>query len=112
MKSTAQIKEIAQRESGIAGEASPSAITVVSASRGEALRVALPGVQAAASTEVATDVVEMHGHFTAELAPQGREAPTGSVMTLVIDADTGEVMGEHIGNATVAMSSLGTPAAL
>jgi hypothetical protein len=84
VKSLEQIAEVAQHQSNVAGEPSPSDLTVVSALRGAALRVALPGMQPAPSTEVATFVAEIHGRFTAGLVPQGAEVPTGSVMTLVI----------------------------
>jgi hypothetical protein len=112
LESMNQIAELAKRQSGALGESDPTDMTVVAAQSGQALSVALPGAHAAPTTEVATDVVEMHGHFTDEHPPLGREAPSGSVMTVVIDAHTGEILGQHIGNESVAMTAIGTPAAL
>jgi hypothetical protein len=111
-ESSQQIAEVVQRQSSMAGEPTPSDAIEVDAPRNEALSVALPGVHAAPSTEVATVVVEMHGHFTSSLVPRHAEPATGSVMTLVIDAHTGQVIGRHIGNESVPMSSLGTATAV
>lgn len=110
--STTEIAAIATKQSEIEGESQPSNMTVVAAPRAQALALALPGTGVTPTTEVETDVVQMHGHFTASLVPQGREAPTGAVMTLVINAHTGEVIGEHLGNEPLTMGTLGSPQTL
>jgi hypothetical protein len=82
---------------------------MVRAPRRRAIPVAMPGWQApvtadaevSAWAEAETDVVEIHGSFHASgPIPVGKIASTGTVLTLVIDA--------HTGNEEVGLATLGT----
>ena len=111
-----QLEELALRWSRREGDPSPSAIAIARAPRAKALELALPGTRLppAASTAQASwlareaVVVELSGHFRADArVPAGEPAPAGTVLSLVIDARTGEVTGRHIGVRAPRLGSLG-----
>lgn len=60
----------------------------------EATTLPAPASATAAAIEASeVDVITMHGHFTLTNArvPPGEPAPEGSVLTVVVDAHTGEL---------------------
>jgi hypothetical protein len=54
--------------------------------------------------------VTLKGHFTGSVGvPLGATAPTGMVLTIMIDAKSGYVVGEAITGVTPDLRKLGTP---
>jgi hypothetical protein len=103
----AQLDAIARRGAAVAGDASPVSIQAVDTSLRSAMEIdphnSLPQAPDAgeAALEASTvAVVAMHGSFTLEDArvPPGRGAPSGTVLTLIVDAHTGQVEGRAISN--------------
>jgi hypothetical protein len=115
-----KIAEVARSEAVAAGEESPSMSAVDSTFKsaeeaGEDVSVsdATPGMAALAKSEVV--VVTLHGQFTLESAPvpKGRSAPSGSVLTLVIDAHTGWIDSRELTDSDdPGISALGNVRAL
>lgn len=101
----AQINAIVHREAAIAHEPSPSNIHAVDTSLKSAVEIephnvvpAAPDPGMAAVEASTVVVVSMHGNFTLTNArvPAGQEAPTGSVLTLILDAHTGQLEGRAV----------------
>jgi hypothetical protein len=114
--SVAQIKRLAVQWSRREGDPRPSGIAIARASRGKALELALPGTGLPPAASTATTgwlaqqalVVDVRGHFrTRARVPAGKQAPSGTVLSLVLDARTGEVSGRHIGVHPPRLRSLG-----
>jgi hypothetical protein len=60
-----------------------------------------------------TDLVLMHGHFTANLpVPMGHTLPSGTVYALILDAHTGFPEARYIGNSSPDPAALGAAATL
>jgi hypothetical protein len=101
----------ANRVAAINGDAHPSSAAWVKTTR-----------QTAVSAE-STDTVDsnqpvyyvvLHGHFAATkgyLGP-GAAVPTGTILTLTVDASTGEVLDNGLSNRTPDFSHTGPPSAL
>lgn len=115
--SLGQIEKLALQWSRREGDSRPASIAIARAPRGKALRLALPGTgpSPAATTAQAgwlaqeAVVVDIRGHFHANArVPAGEPAPSGTVLSLVVDARTGEVSGRHLGYRNVRLASLGT----
>ncbi len=111
-----QIKKLALRWSQREGDSRPSGIAIVRAPRGKALELALPGtgLPPAASTAdsgwLAQEavVVNVSGRFRSRArVPAGKSAPSGTVLSLVLDARTGELSARHIGVRPPRLRSLG-----
>ncbi len=101
----AQVGEIADREAAGAEDASPSDVRAVDASLKSALAIdphnvvpSAPDPGVAALEASAVVVVSMHGSFTLTngRVPPGEPAPTGSVLTLILDAHTGQMEGRAL----------------
>lgn len=101
----AQVREVADREAADAEDASPSDVRAVDVSLKSALAIDPhnvvpsppdPGVAALEASTVV--VVSMHGSFTLNngRVPPGKPAPTGSVLTLILDAHTGQMEGRAL----------------
>ena len=113
-----QIDGIAHREAAIAHEQSPSAIRAVDAPLKSAVEIdphnvmpAAPDPGMAALEASTVVVVSMHGSFTLNNArvPGGRDAPTGSVLMLILDAHTGQLEARGISDEEAPrMATLGT----
>jgi hypothetical protein len=72
-----------------------------------------PGMAALEASEVV--VVTMHGDFVLDNArvPHGQPAPTGKVLTLILDAHTGQVEGRAVSDDIApGVASLGPARAL
>jgi len=102
-----KIKEIAAAWAHDLGEAAPRALEYAESNRATA-------VMAMSRGDVVADVndvflVEMEGHFVAQGAPRppGMRAPSGSVLTLVIDAFTGQTLDIGISDRKTDMRALG-----
>ncbi len=105
MLSTAALKSRVLQIAAADGEAAPTDIQAVALQRGSAIDAANPetslpnttGTQPWASTlrtwyGQQAYLVTLHGKFTADVpAPPGSVGPTGTVLTLVLDAQTGAV---------------------
>lgn len=108
----------ARASAGEAGEPSPSGMETTTATIGQAMTLADPSSRNPSQlidprsgkpwSESAVYVVTMHGNFTlgAASTPPGRAAPTGTVLTLMIDRASGEVAGRHLGDASVDLHQL------
>lgn len=101
-----RIVSIAMSGAAAAGDSSPAAIEHSEGTRAQANMVASgEGVEGNADSIL---IVE-HGHFTLAHAPMppGAPAPTGSVLTLVVDAVSGQVTDSGIQDNVPDLASLG-----
>jgi hypothetical protein len=103
----AEVSSIARHIAALANEQMPTDIRAVDTTLKSAIEInpqnVLPaapdtGMEALENSTVV--VVSMHGEFTLNDAriPQGKPAPTGTVLTLILDAHTGQLEGREIGN--------------
>ena len=99
------VLEIARAESRRAGEPAPSAVSAGKGTLEDAMRsidptTSLPEADASVRTMLRAEVVlvVMHGNFTLADAHvrKGAPPPTGTVLDLVIDAHTGDVIGRAL----------------
>jgi len=112
----AQILTTARSDSVRAGVPSPSAVAVAQGSLREVMRTVNPDVTLPSSPgggqeawlNSTVDLVSMHGGFTLHDAhvPHGYPAPTGSVLDLVIDTHSGELVGRILGTSTPDLQQL------
>lgn len=108
----AQIKSLAMSDAARTGDSTPTDISYSArTTRNRALAASgsgasMGGVYGSAGGYF---VVVAHGDFTAYDAeiPNGAKIPTGQVMTLVVDATTGEVTDSGIQHNTPNLSGLG-----
>jgi hypothetical protein len=106
----AQIQQIALSAAARNGEPEPSDVEEASGTLGLVAGTLMPGRAGPNLTDPETgkplaesivDVVTMRGHFTYDgPMPPGVPAPTGTVLSLVIDAHSGFVDGESLGSST------------
>lgn len=107
----AALKTMATDFAARSGEPSPSDGQVVGSSR-------VAAVEAVMGEQIYSDqpvyVVTMHGHFVGYMAHMrpGAPPPTGTDVTLVVDANTNELLDWSISDRPSDLSTLGTPAAL
>ncbi len=102
----ATILSAARSNSAQAGVTSPSAVSIAQGSLREVMTSvnpevtlpAAPGGGQEAWLNSTVDLVSMHGSFTLYDAhvPHGQPAPTGSVLDLMIDAHTGQIVGRTL----------------
>jgi hypothetical protein len=83
-----RLTAIADRAAREHGGAVPAWVSVVVTTHQKALTSATPGDTVTAGEKTAVYLVTMKGHFTAEMAPPGGQAPTGTYLSLVINART------------------------
>jgi hypothetical protein len=110
-----QVLAIARSEASRAGEVAPT-LSVTRGSLEDAMRSIDPSTIIPESAEPAekamfatpVSLVIMHGTFTLTSAsvPRGVKAPSGSVLELIIDEHTGEVMGRALPTPQQAASQL------
>lgn len=115
-----QIAQIARTQAARAGEEAPTMTAVdttlenaVDANPDNQVDASSPGMEALMKSEVV--LVTLHGHFLLEDAPvpKGRSQPTGSVLTLAIDAHTGWVDSRELSDAPASgIADLGAARAL
>jgi hypothetical protein len=101
----ARVSEIAEQQAKLASESTPTGISVNTTTYDEAVRaeegapLPTPSSSGMAAFEAsAVDTITMHGHFTLMNArtPPGKSAPEGSVLTVIIDAHTGQLEGRAL----------------
>ncbi|MBA3808531.1 MAG: hypothetical protein H0X28_09095 [Solirubrobacterales bacterium] len=117
-----QVTSIARQVASLAHVSAPSEVRAVDTSLRSAMEVDPhnvlpsapdPGMAALEASEVV--VVTMRGDFVLDNArvPQGQPAPTGSVLTLILDAHTGQVEGRAVSDDVArGVAALGTARAL
>jgi len=76
------------------GDPTPSWIDAVATTHGKAMESATPGDSEPSGNRVMVYLITMQGHFTANLAspPAGAGLPTGTYMSMVINARTFVIM--------------------
>ncbi len=108
--SSSQLTTIATIYATHAGDPTPSEIQAVKLPRSEALTAA-NGIYPKNATgalaswlSAESDVIELHGNFTLTDAPHPphTSAPTGHIMTIVVDAHTGERIARAVTETTPA----------
>jgi hypothetical protein len=106
----AALAAIAARAASVNGDAHPAQVTFVPTTRRKAQ--ALTG--GVIPRDNASYLVQLRGHFTGYDAsvPPGSKLPTGTVMTLTVDAATGSVTDVSIGNSAANLSALGHASAI
>jgi hypothetical protein len=97
---------------GANGEADPDGIVALAATQEEAVDAAMPGDDMGDSTP--SDLIVITGDFTGYAAkvPEGDSPPVGSVISLVIDATTGEVTDWSLSGVEPDTTALGTTVTL
>jgi hypothetical protein len=105
------VAQIAAERAAQDGGAPPHSMTVSQATLGQALEAIRPNsvrqarehanAAQTAYLSTPTDLVELHGSFTLKdiPVPRGAPTPTGTVLRLLVNADTGEVEGRWVGSA-------------
>ena len=90
------------------GESAPNSITTVSSSRAAALRAVAPGDTV--NENGGAYVITMHGTFAGDAIPRprGGAAPTGTVLSLVVDATSMQVTDYALGTTAPKLAALGT----
>jgi hypothetical protein len=106
--SPAQIVETALHDAARYGEHSPTGVEETSSTLGAAAQVIEAGETEPTITDQRTgkpwtespvDVVTMHGHFTYwGPTPSNEPPPTGTVLTIMVDAESGAVVSENLGD--------------
>jgi hypothetical protein len=121
--SKAQLTGVVQKIAAEQGDADPTDIQAVATERGAGLSATNPGAKlpdtsGSQAWETALKtwygqkayLVTLHGEFTGNVStPAGDTTPTGSVLTLILDAYTGKItmMGLNKTQPSLDMSSLG-----
>jgi hypothetical protein len=102
----AQLRESAREFAAGMGDSTPSSIEYVTGNRKQVV-LALSGDEVEGDTNV--DAIIMHGSFVANHAPRPSEAvaPSGTVLTLVINATTGELTDFGLQNTEPNIAALG-----
>jgi hypothetical protein len=105
----AQLVEVALHVATKYGETGPTGIEEASSTFGAARHVLAPNETIPAITDPLTGkpltespvaVVTMHGHFTYwGPTPPQEPPPTGTVLTIVVDAESGRVLSENLGTS-------------
>jgi hypothetical protein len=112
---TTQLDAIALDAAQAAGDGTPTELEVVSTSARSGVQAIDPSAEPVAETSEArewlgTHVVldVMHGHFELEDSslPAQAKAPTGSILSLLIDADTGAIMFRGLNDTGPSQQSL------
>ena len=105
----AKLRAIAARAAHTSGDDSPYGLRWVKTNRGDGERVTA-GALLGQDTAREVYVLQQRGHFTAlySRGPAGSAAPTGTVMTLTVDAVTGEVSDFGLTGEEQDLSSLGS----
>jgi hypothetical protein len=102
----AQLRESAREFAAGMGDSTPSSIEYVTGNRKQVV-LALSGDEVEGNTNV--DAIIMHGSFVANHAPRPSEAaaPSGTVLTLVINATTGELTDFGLQNTEPNIAAFG-----
>jgi hypothetical protein len=102
----AQLRESAREFATGMGDSTPSSIEYVTGSHKQVV-LALSGDEVEGNTNV--DAIIMHGSFVANhaLRPSETPAPSGTVLTLIINATTGEITDFGLQNSEPNIAALG-----
>jgi hypothetical protein len=96
----ATVRQLAVSAAAGEGDATPTNITAVRTTRGEANQIMEPGLPTSSETTDPTPVilVTMTGSFTAIGAPipPGAAIPTGTTLTIAYDASTGQPLDSNL----------------
>jgi len=104
------LRDVALSVAAHNGDPHPTSGRLWAASRSRATRL-LDGTRA--DTDQPSYVMVLHGDFVTDAPrPEGTPAPTGTVMTMVLDPSTGEVMDFGVRNSTLDLTALGPGADL
>lgn len=103
--SDAQVRQIASEFAGGMGDPNPTSIEYVESTRQQAVS-ALSGDKVDTNPDVYAIV--MTGDFVASTAPTDGPPPTGSVLTMVINANTGALTDFGVQNQVPDLTSLGS----
>jgi hypothetical protein len=104
-----QVRSISSRAAESLGEHAPANVTVLRTTRGAAVAL---GNGARVGSDGPAYLVTMHGQFTAnEPRPRGAPAPEGTVVSLVLDADTLELTDYTVSRSPVDLANLAQGAA-
>jgi hypothetical protein len=106
----ASFAALARHASLVNGDSAPRNVQYVKTTRSRA--AAFTGGRAAKDGPVY--VIQLHGHFNGAYAsvPPGHKRPSGTIMTIVVDAASGLVTDAGISDASPGLSVLGRPRAL
>jgi hypothetical protein len=123
--SESQLDSVAMKIASEARESAPTDVTVVHTDRRDAMAAldessTIPSASQASALAPwlsgAVDLITMHGHFGPSVPkPQGSPTVTGTVLTAVVDARTGELTGFRVGEqgpSSEAIAALGGSEAL
>jgi hypothetical protein len=109
------VQAIALKRASFASSHAPTNVTMAHGNFGAAQAVVYPRAQMPANKQTeaflssSTDVVEMHGSFTAYGShPRGTKVLKATVLALVIDSHTGAVEVEYLGERAPVLTELGT----
>jgi hypothetical protein len=118
------VTEVRETALGVArqdGESAPTEVEEAGSTFGEAVDVVRPGQSVPQVTDPRTGkpwsestvyTVTLKGDFTGDVGvPAGAAAPTGTVLTIMIDAKSGYVVSEDIGDTTPDLHQLSTTVA-
>jgi hypothetical protein len=105
---TGLLKQMALQRATQMGDAAPTAVSYVASTRLAAVK-AVSGAILTAETDRPVYVIEEDGDFVDSMAfqPPGTPAPTGTHLTLVVDATTLEVLDMGLTTTAPPLSKLG-----
>ena len=99
-----QLKTLAGQVSASYGESNPTSGTVVASMRTAANRL-VNGAEI--SDDATVYVLDVYGHFVAMRHPRGVPAPSGTVLTIIVDAATMTPVDTTISKTAPDLSGLG-----
>jgi hypothetical protein len=85
------LETVAQALASAWGDSSPTDITAVTGLHHRQALAALMHETVEADREGIVDVVQEYGSFTAPFVPSRQSAPKGTVLTIIISRETGEI---------------------
>jgi hypothetical protein len=105
------LREVAARVASLNGDAHPTKAIAVPSTR-KAANALDSGAEV--DTDQLSYLIVLHGNFVGRVAhvPRGAPLPRGSVLTIIVDADTGLVTDWGISDRTPDTSSLGPETSL
>lgn len=93
------------------GEPSPGSATAVETTRGQASQITAAGSVDPSETNRDVFLIVTTGHFTGHMAhvPPRRPLPVGTILTVVVDAHTGQLTDWGLSNNEPDLTAAGTP---
>ncbi len=96
------LETVAQALASAWGGSNPTGITAVTGLHHRQALAAVMHETVEADREGVVDVVQEHGSFTAPFVPSGQPAPKGTVLTIIVSRETGEITDAALTSATSA----------